>query len=402
MHKNHGYTLIELLIGLVLSGLVAIAVYKVTYTSNLRGTRTVREMRSTQEVNKVMDRISSEIENAISLNNATATILASEVSPSSPSSCRGTTIGFPGGGTKEIVPHGLIPLPGMTFHDLDQTTQMTYTDPHEVISGNEDSDALRILYIPLDSRPIRIKFLSPQLTYVMVDPIEGETLEHLFPNGGYFIISDRTHRELYRVTGTFVGTNWNIHFSSVSYWNAAHKMTETYDGSAFIQRVNISTYAHNPETQELFRDDHQLDDGVNPTKGVFSYTGSGRHSDWKVVAKNIGKFQIHYEVATSEKDSTLLTIHNPIASLMQSGCPNQMGYPLFRSVSIEITVVDQGSGENLQINTYSRRATSKNLVRPAGLLDTGMEGDPIIISTIPPPPPSGGPVGPTPLPGMSF
>jgi len=362
----------------------------------------VQQIRFSQEVNKALDRISSEIENAISLNNARGSMLASVVSPSVTEDCRGITLEYSLANFTEVVPHGLIPLPGKTKDDIDLLGALTVVDPNSGSIANPDSDAVRILYVPLNSKPLTINQpLYAQTNYDLhLIPIGGYTAADFLSVGDFVIIYDNYSRELLRLT--YMGTlPWEVQIQSQSLWNKNNYYRNTFDTGATIQRVEMVTYAHDPVQKILYRDNHMKDDGLNPTTKHFGSVGQ-RVPNWIPIAKNIKSFHIKYEVGTSSNSSNTSAVQQPMVAEMTSGCPNQVGYPLFRSAIIEITTADNPLDSSVKMSTFSRRATSKNLTRPGGTGNASDEGEPIVISSVVPTSSGGGPVGPTATPGRSF
>jgi hypothetical protein len=251
-------------------------------------------------------------------------------------------------------------------------------------------DAVRIAYFPDGSSPVPIAAnVLIGNGYSNIKLSAGDITK--FSAGDYAVIFNNRTRELFRVTGTN-GANELLR-SNTSMWNT--QFQQDFSSSSFVQKVQLITYAYDPSTKEIVFDDHVNDDGFNPSTKTFN-SPRVRTLNWSVLASNIESLKIFYTYSsTATGNGTLAETRMPSSALpdlyKKTTCPNQIGYPFFRNVRVEVTLEPAPGSTGADSVTLSRSITPELMRRET--LSTELTDKPPYVITAPPTPTPGGSSG---------
>ena len=408
--KSKGFSLTELVIALAVLFLFLAAGYALFTRISRNTTFAAREAGAHTDATKALDRLATEIQNTIELSSARATKLGS-IPPRGLTTCNSNictdcpiwmkfTLSS-GWGYIPLIPQGLVPLPGRNQSNIDQPFweppfevpnfffhfTVVYPPPSPLPDGtnvaDSPSDGIRVLYLPYDSTPLSIlsdvdDSASSTSSGIALSPSDIQE----FKVGDFGILFDPAGRELFRVTG--IEQNHLVR-DPLSLWNLP--FTRKFaQASSLVERVELATYAHNPDTKEVVRDNHALDDGCDTATGVCSQL-SFRNRNWVTVAKNVEEFRIFYDEwdttrppPTNEMKilKTSRETRTPIAALPannpMNGCENQLGFPLFRSVRIEYKLASSSTEPTSQ--TIAQQVLVQRAAAPTAF-QTDPGGDPV-------------------------
>ncbi|MFH1017034.1 MAG: hypothetical protein V1798_02485 [Pseudomonadota bacterium] len=353
--KTGAFGLVEMMISLVVFLVMGLFLFTFLTKQTRKFSVTLRNTKSRIETDKAMDRMYSEIGNAVSLFGSLNTVLGNSPPPDPIPQATGTPVVC----TKEmmtplptlfgnpvpLIPHGLVALPGQTVETLDQDGRMTFMDPSGAVPADSASDAIRVAYVPASSTYLFLK----DSTVVGNESIVVNQTPSGLKVGDYAVIADSKRSELFRVT-RIQGTTIE-HRSSLSFWNLPFQ--KTFDAATgFVQRVEIATLAHSSTEKALYQDNHVLDDGFNPSTRWFSKPGQ-RIRNFTPLAMGMKQLRIWYEVwkipppdPPKESRETRTPKAGPKMTDALPGCENEIGYPYFQRVRLELVVEDLPDDKN--------------------------------------------------------
>src|SRR5262249_49864420 len=153
-----------------------------------------------------------------------------------------------------------------------------------------------------------------------------------------------------------------------------------FNEEAAVQKVELVTYAYDPESKILYVDHHKKDDGFDEATGTFNQPKL-RVLDWIPAASNVKSFKVIYRVFKSpdggdeyrETRTPVAAPSSPKEFSNEEGY-NQIGYPLFQFARIELST-EPASPQAKKGNLLVRQGGSDSLRTAGGASPTKYDSE---------------------------
>lgn len=329
-----GYGIIELMIAVTLVGVLLAGAYQLFFKSSRSVTDSVSRVKRSVAQEKILDGIRTQITNSVTLTHGAAPLARN----AAPGACGGMP-----------VVSGIQAFPDHNKTSLESLLSKTTTVEPSSISPSSVSDAVRVVYLSAESRPVPLKidwntggpFLTDTGAREIVVSTEAD-YQH-FNVGDFVVLSDRLGAQLSRITGKEMGSKgptlyhgtasvWNDYISSRDFGYASDGVP--LYGGASVQKAAVATYTLDPATSRLLRIDHSLDDGFNPVTRQFGT--AGENVSWETLLSPVESFTLAY--ATTNPGGEGVLIRNPrVGDPKDIGaCANQLAVRHLQYIDIAI------------------------------------------------------------------
>lgn len=346
VYRRLGFTIIELLIGMILFAGVSIAAYKVLTNSTRKAQEAQQNAKMSRGLQQFLEGFRHHIENTLQLPNGDASVLRVK----RPARCVAIDESDEMGWT-------LVPMPGRNVSTINAAAYGP-KDPSgaSVNETDKGNDAVSMVYMPQETQINYLKINPgtddpwPTKQASANDTIKVDTKNGL-EVGDFAVISDVIRRDLIRITSIAASSCGGLacyeigHNYTTSVWNRkmdynyGEKQDNTVVGIPSLYRVNLETYALDMSENRLMKDTHLADDHFNVKTKTFG--AKGLTLGWEPIADGITQFQLLYLTSLNTETRTPQA---GIAGRSYSTCPgsidceceNQLGLPNLKNIRVAI------------------------------------------------------------------
>lgn len=352
-NRSKAVTIIELLIGTTVFLGISFGAYQVYNSSTRAAQESQKQAKYSRGLKTFLERFRHEVENAVQLPNAQSSVMQVK----RPSNCYGNTDadGDEGGNAPENLAWGMIPYPGINKSTFPNSLTPFNPAASTIDDSTYGNDAVTMITIPEDSSINFLAYADAGAQTLMAADPDGFIIDGTpkgLAVGDFAVVADAVRKELIRVTGfSTMGSNTLIkHEESKSIWNSdfTTPIGSTINmGQPIVYKVKVITYALDPDTNTLVRDDHTLDDQFNPSVSPPTFGSPQLKHQWEVVASGISKFQVMYvRNDATESETRKPQIGLPMKTYTNCanagakancGCENELGLPQLKTIKTLIT-----------------------------------------------------------------
>ena len=262
------FTLVEVLVVVVVSAILSLGAYQLFIKSTSQSISAASKLKKLNESERVLDQITQKIRNIPFLNDSSTPLLINK------SSLICSDLRFAS---------SLVSFPGISRENMPSKLNNPF-DPSSSSIDGISYDAIRVVSISTDSQILQLA-INPGTGTVFSTNDSNKRIVVENPNelsvGDFAFLIDTNGSRFFRVTnvqsGPIAGTTSIVH-GDISIWNSNRSISRDYgiaasgeglSGGASVLKASVDTYAYSPQTNKLYLDSHERDDGFDPISGKF-------------------------------------------------------------------------------------------------------------------------------------